>query len=198
VAGYLINPARPGERAGDNPSIAGSKSGLAVVCGSGRSLWADLEKIGDHGGAVMAVNLTGCFLKKSPEHWASVYADLFQWMLPLRPGMVRQADGRLQVGQGIETHSMNPCAGVKYVWKMKRDGSSGLFATRVALALGYAPVLLCGITLDNAGRFYDEPGNHPPEDYTGFRDAWVSAAKHEFNGRVQAVSGFLRDIVGGP
>lgn len=198
MAGYLLTPKRPGEKAGDTPKIAGSKSGLAVVCGSGRTLWEDLAKLGEHGGAVMAVNLAGCFLKRIPEHWACVYPDLFQAMLPLRPGAVWQSDGRLQCGQGIETHSTHACVGVKHVWKMPRNGSGGLFGVRVALALGYAPVITSGITLDNAGRFYDEPGNHPPEDYTGFRAEWVGAAKHEFRGRVQAMSGFLRDLLGGP
>lgn len=197
MSGYLLSPVRVGPRAAGLPAIAGSCSGPAIVCGSARCLWDDLAAA--PAGDLVAVNYAGIFLHDTPKHWVSIHAEAFQWMLPLRVGRVWQGDGRLQAGQGIETHAQHQCIGVRHVWPAKRDGSSGLFAARVALALGYAPVILCGIPLDRGGHFYDQPGKSTGEgNYGLYLDSWRGAAKYEFGGRVFSMSGATRNLLGAP
>lgn len=199
MSGYALPATQAGARANDLPAIAGTRSGPALVCGAGRSLWSDLAAVSGLRADVVAVNFVGFCLRDPPAHWASIDSDMFQFMLGLRIDESRRwENGRLKCAAGIETHGMHAAPGVRHLWPLPRDGSSGLFSVRVALGMGYAPVIVCGCPLDNSGHFYEQPDAVPIEatDYTGYREAWEKAARVEFRDRVRAVSGWLRDLMG--
>ena len=74
------------------------------------------------------------------------------------------------------------------------SGSSGLFATRLAIRFGYDKVVLAGVPMNRSphhGR------TEPWEDSREFSVAW-SAAERELHGKVRSGSGWTRDLLGEP
>lgn len=174
-----------------------------MICGSGRCLWDDVRRFqSDVPCDVMAVNHAGMYLPVQFHHWVSVHGEIFQWMTPLR------ANGHYFVGNprdqkvrplrhGWMTHSIKQWPGVDHVWEMRDigTGSSGLFACKVAMALGYKKIVLCGVPLDNSGHFYD-----PPSEETHYSDSvkyWEEFLP-SMRGRVFSMSGFTRELLGEP
>lgn len=78
-------------------------------------------------------------------------------------------------------------------WDIPISGSSGLFALRLALHMGFARVLLCGIPLDGSGHFYDPPG--AAGYFTDQRPYWEPFRNHP---SVRATSGYTRELFGPP
>ena len=195
-----------GETSNEMPRAkAGSKS--VLICGSARCLWDDITKLGPFDGDLMAINYAGMFLHKRPQHWVSIHAECFQWMLPLMPDNVYSPQGVMV--RRIETHSHRACRGVIHVWPKivvrPGNGSSSLAGIRVALAMGYEQAILAGIPLDGSGHFYDPPAGLQTDpdydfryDYASYLAPWVSAARDEFNGRVKSLSGKTRELLGAP
>jgi hypothetical protein len=189
------------------PVGVGLFGGKLIVCASGRSLWHDLtavDKVWGNGECdVMAVKTAGLFIPFDFQHWAGQHGERFQWMVPLRgyhfhKGMpYRECKARV--------HSDESWPFVTDIWRGKCHGTSGLFAVRVALALGYDEIVLCGMPLDGSGRFYDAPwangggiGKSPVTQQADLRDMteWERCAKSMFNGRVKSMSGKSRELLG--
>lgn len=103
-------------------------------------------------------------------------------------------------------HSSGCGPAVDFVWSFSANGgTSSLFATQVALSLGYDLVVLAGCPLDSSGHFYDPPGapTNPAclYDKPGFRHLrtdWKAAADELFGGDVRSFSGFTKDVCGFP
>lgn len=74
------------------------------------------------------------------------------------------------------------------------SGSSGLFAVGVAFSLGCEKVLLAGVPMDKQRHWN---GTEPWADRDRFAAAW-SAVKHRLEGRVRSLSGWTRELLGGP
>jgi hypothetical protein len=177
-------------------------SKLALVCGSARSLWDDLTRVGkpvETRAAIVAVNITAQFLPRV-SHIVSLHGDL--------PGLLRQMREHMDMAlrehqPAVVTHSIRAAPGVDRVWGFPATGSSSLLAVRVALGLGYDRVICCGVPLDSTGRFYDDPRKPSIWDWEGlageaYRVAWKEAADMEFAGRVRSCSGWTRDLLGAP
>lgn len=82
---------------------------------------------------------------------------------------------------------------VDYQWPEQRlSGSSGLFATKVALERTTLPVVLCGVPMDasRAHFFNDQPWT----DVDQFRAAWLSVKLRL--ARVRSMSGWTADLLG--
>lgn len=193
-----------GEKSEVTPVIAGTRSGALIVVGTGRTMWSDLAALSGFDAHVMAVNMAGVFLQKKPDHWGSMHGEKFQWWLPLmhdQEGGVSFSPMGLNLGKQIEIHSDRGYVGVKHVWPHgvvpTRDGGSGLWSIRVGLKMGYSPVVMAGMPLDDSGHFYDEPGK-AQATHGMFLSAFKQAVKDEFRGRVHSMSGASRDVVGAP
>jgi hypothetical protein len=171
----------------------------ALVCGSARCLWEDLTLTGrlEWTAAIVAVNVTAQFLPRVT-HIASLHGEF--------PGLMRTVREHMDLCRDLpppQTHSNRPAPGIDRVWDIPDEGSSALFAVRVALGLGYERVICCGVPLDSLGRFYDDPRQPPRWEWghwqgADYRRAWSRAAANEFEGRVRSCSGWTRALLGGP
>lgn len=75
------------------------------------------------------------------------------------------------------------------------DGSSGLLAITVALALGYDKIILCGVPLEKRAAHYDD--DRPWDDAPRYRAAW-SRHMHLMEGKVKSFSGWTWLKLGAP
>lgn len=174
------------------PKIAGTCKGRALVCGSARCLWDDLEKVSNEAD-VICVNGAGMHFPRAFAHW---YSDHFENAIHWRG---------IRKGMGYDGHPVFHSSSegplVDCIWPWPRNGSSSLGAVFTGLALGYEEITICGVPLDDSGHFYDAPEkttnftNEVPEK-AGFPRYWQNAARDVFEGRVKAVSGRLVDLLG--
>lgn len=192
----------------DSCPVAGIFSGRIAICASARCLWEDLRSLKEKWAGsfhVMAVKMAGLFLPMPIQHWAGQHGERFQLMLPLRGYHLYRNAPHAETKCMI--HSERPWPKVTHVWPGRNHGTSALFATRVALALGYDEVVLCGTPLDGSGRFYDAPwanggGLGPDAGRLGGVELldmseWERHAKNVFDGRVKSMSGKTRELLGG-
>lgn len=78
-----------------------------------------------------------------------------------------------------------------------RSGSSGLFAAKVALVnLGFDRAVLCGIPMTTTPHFWDQT-KAPWKAAEGFRAEWLNIPK-EYRDRMRSMSGWTRNLLGGP
>ena len=171
--------------------MAGNWKGPVIIMGSARCLYDDLSHL-PYQGDVMAVNWAGLLYPMNKRHWVSLHPEEIPHYLGL------DKTNRLQKDH-IFTHSTRDA---EVVWDFDDpeigNGTSSLFATLVALALGYTPVVLAGVPLDGTGNLY-----HPP-DY--LINSWADGSSHDkwleyrplFVNRVFSLSGFTREILGAP
>lgn len=152
---------------------------------------------------IMAINFTVCFIPGPVRHLASQHASEIGWFRHCRR-CVDYCYGY----DPPETHSNKAGPDVDHYWadldnEQGRQGTSSLFAVKVALALGYRRVILAGIPLDGSGRFYDPPGLPLTSrwNYSArpIRAAWERAAAEIFEGRVTSVGDhWMANLLGHP
>ena len=124
-----------------------------LILGGGRCVWEDYFAAREimPTSYVMGVNdIAGQFKIEKMHHAVSLHGRV----LPAIRGL------RLEKGccETICTHSDYPGAGITFVWKMQNSGgTSGLFALKIALALGCKKIILCGIPMDGSGHYFDPP-----------------------------------------
>jgi hypothetical protein len=98
----------------------------------------------------------------------------------------------------ILTHSIQPNSKVDLVWDIGNPGgTSGLFATQIALKLGYEKIILCGIPINNSRRFYDSPNHHFKYEGISQQEPWQIASR-KFDDRVRSMSGKTAELLGTP
>lgn len=190
------------------PEIAGKYSGRLIICGDGRCLWDDLEKIGAkstmYRGCVklddadfMVVNQAGIKFPGNIEHWYSNdVKNMPHWIASRRP------EYRHTFEFSNKTHSNHN--GAKYIWPFRGPGTSGLNACLVGCALGYQEIILCGMPLDDSGH-----SGEPHWRSTNFsievsakrngqiNRFWQAARDIVFKDKVKSVSGRSREWLGG-
>lgn len=187
------------------PEIAGQYRGRGVVvCGDAAGVWDDLERFGcridDGKGSVakpgydfLVVNKIGETFPGLISHWYSNAAALIPtWYAATR----QEYEG--EFGGPAHTHSCS--SGAHWLWPWGAAGTSGHGGMMTAVALGYAPVVLCGIPLDD-GPHNGEPHwrrtkfakSEAPDD----DPSWLRA-RACFKGTVFSMSGRTRDWFGEP
>jgi hypothetical protein len=179
---------------GELPRIANLSKGNLIILGSACGVWEDYEKARKTARQfdVMIINFTSLFYTKAISHLVSLHHD---FLSPLRE--IRQ-----KVFSSLphfHTHSNHPDKEVDFVWQFDDySGSSGLFATRIALALGYNKIILCGIPITNGRNFY-----HPLDYVNPLGDranilSWQKANQEIFKNRVKSMSGNTKIWLGEP
>lgn len=162
----------------------------AVVIGSGRSVWEDLRIIG-LGAPVFAVNDMLIYAPRV-DYGVSHHPDkLLHW------NALRTMAGERQPREsGITLHSSRDHLGIDRVWPEYRSGgSSALLAVRIALALGFQPIWIAGVPLDDRGYVWSDPYERRSYDFSRYRRSWEHA-KTELEGRVFSPSGYLCQLFG--
>jgi len=133
----------------------------------------------------MAVNDVGMHMPEAPKHWCSLHSKFFPHWQFLRGFSTDFNLLHKFLAHGIES------------WPGDKRGTSGLFATRVAAALGYDEIVLAGVPLDDGGHYYDPPGHTPPmSHYSGQVEVWKEYVP-VLRGKVKVVSGNLMKLFGG-
>jgi hypothetical protein len=170
------------------------KRGHLIILGTAENMWEDFEEANKKfpGADLMMLNLAPCFFRPQIEfkkiyihHWVSLHPEFFEL-----------SDCYLLSGMVIR-HSTIKTPRVDYVWDVKQEGSTGAFATRIALAMGYEKVILCGIPMDGRKHIYDMPGTKldwAEQDHC--RESWIFSKENEFAGRVTSMSGWTKGLLG--
>src|SRR5574343_754284 len=176
-------------------SLIGQFSGRKLlICGSGRTLWDDVEKapflLDDPLVDAMCINEAGLHWPWKLKHWYSNHRERMEAWAAVRKW--HWPDPEWFHTNGETSRPKWAC------WRVPGIGSSGVVAIYAGLSMGYDAILLCGIPLDDSGHFYDPPcvGSNfiaeSPQRVLEF------AAREVFDGRVQSMSGRSREIFGGP
>lgn len=154
------------------------------VLGHGWSLWDDLD-VCDPCDLTVAVNRAAISYEGVVDHWVTLHPEkLAHWRRlrgerPDRPVTWSRREPRIV--DRIVSHS----------W----GGGSGMLAVRVALEhLQAGRVILCGMPIDGGPHAGEET---PWKDSGLFRPDWEKRAD-ELRGRVVSLSGWTRDLLGGP
>lgn len=155
-------------------------SGALVVCGSGRCVWDDLQKIPGKTD-FMAVNDMGMHLPFDLAHWFSNDAEsLLYWKHCRRRGY----------NQDFRVHSCNKKSGIEF-WPWPGQGTSSLNAVYTGIGLGYEDIYLAGVPLDDSGHYWEAPwlkSNFTKEvpDRNGLPRCWefIVGRIHTFSGRL--------------
>lgn len=166
----------------------------ALILGGGRGVLREAAPFLDKA-AVFAVNRTGLFTPVL-HHWVSIHGETLE-----RLAFVRRHhwdEGRFVPAiDGIGFHSAKrpvPLPDWIRTWDFVEAGTSSLFAALVALDLGFAPVVICGVPLTNEPGEYDTPF---PEriKYANSRPAWDCL---KGDPRIRATAGYTRELFGPP
>jgi hypothetical protein len=176
---------------GEIPSRAGRFSGPLLVLGGGRSVWDDYAKVRPWKGEIMAVNDIGAHLHDRIRHWVTLHPEYL-------PGW-RTYREKHNYGDRVPPmcHSHKVREGVDVAWALSAvGGTSGLFAVKVGLLLGYDEIVLAGVPMTGDGHYFD-----PPWYRTEFADRanemeWRSAIRNLFKGRVTSLSGKTAEWIG--
>lgn len=184
---------------GPLPAIAGKYRGKSlIICGDAACVWDDLERFGcrhDHGrGSVRKDGWHFLTINRLVETFPGVIEHAYsnEPELLLRFIAARRYEYKTEFGGPAHTHSCNK--GAQWRWPWSGRGTSALGAALIGLALGYDPVVLAGVPLD------DSPHNgEPPWRKTTFakpQDNWQQALPHLAKAR--SLSGRTRTWLGEP
>ena len=182
--------------------VIGLFSGRLIVCGSGRCLWDDLKKVWNPESQVMAIKQSGLYLPFRFQHWAGAHGERFQYMVPMRRegyyfrGIKDGVRGVHAQKLGAKIHSDKQWPLVDYVWPCQLVGTSALFGVRVGLMMGFDEIVLCGVPLDNTGRFYEAPWDAGIDLNVVDMREWEKFLPI-MQGRVRSMSGRTRELLGG-
>lgn len=158
----------------------------ALVIGGAGCVWDDLRALGPFSGTVVAVNDIGAYYPHRFDHWATLHPEkLAGWR------MERWRRG----GNGdYTTWSRRNPELVDHILSGWSSGSSGMLGVGVALEMGAEHVTLAGVPMGPEGHFFDPA---PWEDCMKYREAWEKRAD-ALRGRVASMSGWTRNLLGGP
>lgn len=179
------------------PEMFGSKSGKLLIVGTAKCVWDDLAKVSTtflDDADIMCVNDMGMHFPWKFHHWYSNDdIKLLHWFEGRRDSHTAAH------GRDIKFHTI-PELRVRgpNCWPFPGQGSSGLLAYIVGLALGYDDILGTGTPFDDTGHYYDPPpssrlfGERKQSNFTNeTQDRHMERAIQHFEGKVNVVSGRL-------
>lgn len=173
----------------EKPRTAGQFSGTLLVCGSGRSLWSDLERA--PAGDLMLVNDAAWLVDQPAVHFATLHPELLPYWVGYRNRKWRY--------RHLHTHSAHASPEVENVWHLESGVSfSGVFGAVAGLALGYERVILCGVPQTGDGYVWSRPGAQSEHQERGIMIEVEWWRDNCFRGRVRSMSGRTRDWLGEP
>ena len=177
------------------PKPVGTDEALVIGCSD--QVKSDLRIYKPKTNDVIACNDAGCYYQQPIRHWVAVHAALFTQWENLRK--FRKFEGF------YHTHTIKygTFGGhAHFVWEIEKFGGSvAMLATIVALEMGYNRVVLAGCPMDDSPHFWDLCLDERPKlalDGPSIRDCWTLAKDVYFKDRVRSLSGWTRELLGGP
>ena len=158
-----------------------------LILGGARCVWKDIESLADcMPDDIAAVNDIGSHWPGRLVFWASLHPrKLPHW--EKQRTVHKYVNGYIRYGNKY---------GFPLVDKVVPDwgGSSGLFAVKIALDLGYEDIILAGIPMEaEAGHFFNK---QQWAECNRYRAAWVK--RPWLSKFVRSCSGWTREILGAP
>lgn len=177
-----------------------------LVVGSAACVWDDLDRLGvrgdlNNGWHTICVNDVIQHYPGVVNHGFSYqYRWLQHWVGGRRETICSHKVSEKWGGVGL-THSR---VNAQVNWPWPGNGTSSLGAALTAVALGYDPIVLCGVPLDDGPHYFEPPWatcNFTNEVGNRIGDGkmihWHTTAKC-FKGRVKSQSGRTREMLGAP
>ena len=165
-----------------------------LVLGSANCLRDDLRRalaMGEFEGVVAAKH-AGVEWTGELDAWVSLHPDRFQSLIAER---AKKGSPPAQRHYGHQAYP-GVCEAMDYKFKdQRRSGSSGLFACKVAIDLGFDRLVLCGIPLEK--EFGRIDGKSHWNGATSFRQGFLEA-RPSLMGRARSMSGWTQLILGAP
>jgi hypothetical protein len=174
-----------------------------VVC-TGRSVWDDVKASNwDKGSGmdIMCVKDSFLYFPGNVMHAVSEHPNQLSQMNQLR--QFRPKMKKFRTAKPL-FHTAKGGDRFVHAWGFPEPGCSGLMGVIVALLLGYPRIILAGCPLDSEGHFYDPPWYKSTNLERSFNQTsegprwWNKYNKMMFDNKVRAMSGRLRDYLGGP
>lgn len=143
----------------------------------------------------MCVNDVGMHYDRRVDHWTTLHPEWMAGWMSYRMSHVASGKPKPTV------HSDKVHGAVDVTWKLQTSGgTSGLLAAFVGLLVGYAPIFLAGVPMDQSGHYFDPPWRSSTGDLdrTATRSVWEWAAAEVFDERVFSMSGWTKRLLGSP
>lgn len=170
-----------------------------LILGGGKSVWDDYFAARELFDSyyVMCVNdIAGQFKVEEVHHAVSLHSPI----LPAVRALYRQKS----MLNDFTTHSDHAAPGVDCVWNMQNSGgTSGLFAVKIAMAMGSRHIVICGIPMDNSGHYFDPPDAHLNKTDNFNVSSWLAPWEDVGRSivareRVRSMSGNTAQLLGKP
>lgn len=201
---------------GDRPPAPVARYfGPCMVMGGAACVWEDIRaafhlfdldfvnhKDGSVPCAIFAINDIGAYFKPRLNHLCSYHEE------QLNPTVALRWPNDCNLSHTFTHSNLNRPAkrarngNSQYAWHFKQGagGTSAMFASMVALALGYDRVILCGVPLDGSRHFFDPPDYSPGKMFDSRTQEieWTRAIEYWIGGRVRSMSGRTMAWLGRP
>lgn len=172
----------------------------AVILGCAKCVWSDYDKVlavKDQKDLVhFAVNDIGIQFTSHPvEHIVSLHSDIL--------GALKKIHS-VRFSQSVCTHGWKNDDGVDFAWYGKITnigGTSSLFATEIALELGFRDIYICGVPLDDTPHYYEDNRKEKSDIFSFCRvpenRAWDKLFNKDYKFNIHVASGVLQTMFGG-
>lgn len=175
-----------------------AKPKTALVLGGAESVFADAERAFAMftPAAVIAVNDMIAAWPNKITHACTLHGEkLLDWQA-IRKAAKRNTDYQTVYFERLKAKPVPKIDHViEYRWPHLDSGSSGLYAVKAMLNLGFDRIVLAGVPMTQGGGHFVR---HEPWDaHDRFRGAWVGAIPH-IAGKVRSMSGWTQEILGSP
>ena len=165
--------------------------GIAVVLGGAAGAWEELAAASRIAPVrhIFAVNDAAMHYPGHLDAFVTLHPEKLSGWLGARRTAGLPEPGAV-IAHRMDTHVTEA---VEYKWpEQQSSGSSGLFATKIALERTALPVVLCGVPMDAArAHFFND---QPWTDVDQFRAAWEQVKGRL--ARVRSMSGWTAELLG--
>lgn len=175
----------------------------AVILGGAISVWRDLDSLIELVGAdgwdsTFAINNAVADYDGRIDYAVSLHANKFDlWMGEREKRELEPPHNFFGHSGKVKPRNYDLTDVFDYKWPEQHgSGSSGLFAVRIALELGYNRIALCGVPMQSAEAHYWQK-SRAWEIGERYQRDW-EATKHRFENQVRSMSGWTRDLLGPP
>lgn len=155
-----------------------------IILGGAPCVWDDFKKCAPPPDAkIMVINDMGTVYKDRIDYWVTLHSEKFgAWQ-------AKRAENKFNddyVRCGFNPH---PTARIDKLFK-DWGGSSGLFAAKIGLELGFNHIVLCGVPMTSDPNIF-RPNEKTWHEHKGFRTGWE---KHwqDLRGKVFSMSGWTK------
>lgn len=181
------------ETTGPYPDLVDCFFGPLVIVGGGRCVWDDLDRMPPRvlEADVMCINDVVMHYSGKVMHFYSNDHDWTpKWLAARRRSLVKA------FGPILYVHNCKRTTPEKYYrWPWPAHGTSALNAVFTGLAMGYAPIYLAGIPLDDSGHYFSAPRLKSNFTEDTHIKHWRRAIRNVFQDRVIVLSGRIHQAI---